>query len=165
MFAEQVPLDYYAGNYRQVDADRPCLNTDVQVAGIPGVPAARVLFEVERLFAELRRHLTRFELSWATLSPRERRTRLAIILGALIGRFIQVHPFVNGNGRISRLVWAWGLIRFNVPPQVRIRKHPEDPEYDHVMASAMTGDFAPLALYILEHMVVATPPTLISPEQ
>ena len=162
MFKSHVPLDYYAGNYRQIDVQRPCLDVNVEVAGIRGFPPGRVIFEMEQLFTDLPRQLARLETSWPQCSPQDRAKRLATILGILIGRFIQVHPFVNGNGRTSRLLWAWGLIRFGVPPQVRVRNHPENPTYDQIMGYAMDGDFRHLALFILQHLA-AKPPGIISP--
>lgn len=157
MFREQVPLDYYAGNLRQDDPSRPCLQTDVAVEGIAGVPYQRVISEMQRLFERSRFEVARLETGWSQLAPQQRTMRLAIILGELIGGFIRIHPFINGNGRSSRLLWAWGLIRFGVPPQVRIRRHPENPTYNFVMAQAMRGDFAPLAPFILTHLAQRPP--------
>ncbi len=152
MFVHHVPLDYYAGNYRQVDPSRPCLEKNVEVSGIAGAPYNIVDSEMRRLFDVARLHLISLEINWPRLSPNERSKRLAIILAMMIGRFIQIHPFVNGNGRVSRLLWAWGLIRFGVPPQLRVRRHPEHPKYNSVMAKAMQGDFSPLALFIITHL-------------
>ena len=164
MFASQVPLDYYAGNYRQVDPSRPCLQMDVAVAGIRGESYHNVAREMELLFDRFRQQVSVLEVHWPGISPQVRTKRLAIILGTLVGRFIQIHPFINGNGRCSRLLWTWGLIRFGVPPQVRIRNHPENPKYNQVMAKAMQGDFSHLAFFILAHMVTK-PPALVSPDK
>lgn len=157
MFATQVPLEYYAGNFRQVDADWPCLNVSVNVAGIQGEAASDVISETDKLFANMQSHLSVMELQWPQLTPYQRAIRFAIILGTLIGRFIQVHPFVNGNGRTSRLLWAWGLMRFGVPPQMRIRKHPEDPNYNFIMSKAMQGEFSHLSFFILNHLTSQRP--------
>ncbi len=157
MFTGHVPLDYYAGNYRGVDPSRPCLQTNVAAAGIAGAPYQVVTSEMERLFDGLRQHIASLEIDWSRLTPHERVKKLAITLGMVIGRFIQIHPFINGNGRISRLLWAWGLIRFGVPLQVRVRRHPEDPTYNFVMAQAMRGNFEHLALFILTHLTRYAP--------
>ncbi len=164
MFARHVPLSYYAGNYRQVDPSRPCLDVNVWVAGQKGADASEVPETMRLHFEQVRRILTALEVQWPSMSAQDRAKRCAVTLGYAIGQFIKVHPFVNGNGRTSRLLWAWGLIRFNVPPQVRIRTRPENPKYAQVMAQAMSGNFAPLALFILTHMVVA-PPALELPPQ
>lgn len=157
MFSSCVPLDYYAGNFRQVDPLRPCLRINVQVAGIRGETPERVGREIELLFQDMETHLGQLELRWSQLAPRERSEQLAITLGAMVGRFIQIHPFINGNGRTSRLLWAWGLMRFGVPPQVRVGRHPEQPTYNEVMAKAMRGDFTHLSLFILKHLADNSP--------
>jgi fido (protein-threonine AMPylation protein) len=159
MFRQHVPLDYYAGNFRQVDTTRPCLGIDVWVAGVDGEHFARVPQEVATLFERLRKELNSLEYSWPELTPGQRVIRLSIVLGRVVGRFIQIHPFVNGNGRTSRLLWAWGLLRFGVPPQIRVRQHPEQPNYNSIMADAMRGDFNHLSLFILEHLM-GKPPSL-----
>ena len=159
MFELQVPLDYYAGNFRQIDPSRPCLQINVQVGGIAGFTPDCVLAQVNTMFLNLRAELAKLESDWHKLSPDDRAKRLAIILGYLIGRFIQIHPFINGNGRTSRLLWAWGLLRFGVSPQVRVRQHPEHTSYNFVMAKAMQGDFNYLSLFILTHLTENTPRT------
>jgi hypothetical protein len=55
---------------------------------------------------------------------------------------------MNGNGRVSRLVWAWGVFRYGLPVQCRISPRPGHP-YGHLMSEAMRGRFGPLALHIL----------------
>jgi hypothetical protein len=100
--------------------------------------------------------ISQAELRWPDMRPQERANRLALILATLIGRFIQIHPFLNGNGRISRLLWAWGLLRFGVPIQCRIHPRPQPP-YGDVMGAAMHGDFGPLALLILRHFAEHEP--------
>ncbi|MDA1050309.1 MAG: FAD-dependent oxidoreductase [Planctomycetota bacterium] len=79
-------------------------------------------------------------------------------VGASIRNFgmIQIHPFLNGNGRASRILWAWGLVRFGVPIQGRIHLRP-DPPYNDVMREAMRGNYGPLALQILQHLSVHSP--------
>ncbi len=157
MFSSHVPLDYYAGNFRQVDASRPCLQVNVEVEGVAGESPECVPLEVNNVFDLLRRNLASLERLWPQLTAAERARRLAIVLGTVIGRFIQIHPFINGNGRTSRLLWAWGLMRFGIPPQIRIRQHPENPKYDFVMAKAMQGDFDHLSLFILGHLTMNAP--------
>lgn len=163
LFRDFVPLHYYAGNYRQTDPARPCLAVDVGIQGRRGTPSQSVTSEMESLFFRLRATLIQFELNWPILSPAERARRLALLLAALIGRFIRIHPLVNGNGRVSRLLWAWGLLRFGVSPQCRIHPRPTPP-YADVMAQSMAGDDGPLALHILRHLA-SEQPTLQIPTE
>lgn len=156
LFRRFVPIAYYAGNYRQDDVSRVCLGQNVRVGTESGSPFQVVLREINVLFEEFRVTLARTEISWSAISPTERARRVAIILATLIGRFIKIHPFINGNGRVSRLLWAWGLLRLGVPIQCRIAPRPELP-YGPIMSEAMTGNYGLLALYILQHLAAYPP--------
>lgn len=160
IFAGFVPLDYYAGNYRQADPRRVCLGVDVNVDGIPGSSYRMVILEIGSLFDELGRELASQEARWTTLTPQDRALFVATWIATLVGHFVRIHPFINGNGRISRFVWSWGLLRVGLPIQCRIIDRP-GPPYGDLMKAAMERDFAPLTLYILRAMAGASPgPTL-----
>lgn len=156
MFRTFVPLGYYAGNYRQHDVSRPCLGQDVIVGQNPGMPFPLVVQEIRRLFEQFGIALRKTEILWPTLSPPERAKRFAILMANLIGGFIKIHPFLNGNGRLSRFLWAWGLIRFGVPIQCRIAPRP-DPPYGQLMEESMQGNYGRLALFILQHLPAHPP--------
>jgi hypothetical protein len=100
--------------------------------------------------------LRALEVRWSQLDTLLRTKQLAAICALAIGRFIRIHPFLNGNGRTSRLLWAALLTRFAVPPQARIVPRPEEP-YSQVMRAAMHGDDGPLMALILAGMATATP--------
>ncbi len=106
MFKLHVPLAYYAGNFRQMNPLWPRLQVNVQVEGIQGESPDRVGDEIERLFESVHRQMASMEIRWPELTPKERTLRLAVILGHMVGRFIQIHPFINGNSLTSRLLWA-----------------------------------------------------------
>jgi hypothetical protein len=156
LFGPFVPLAYYAGRFRCDDPLAICLGVDVEVGGVPGAPFQQVGRLMSDLEERARLSISQAELRWPDMRPQERANRLALILATLIGRFIQIHPFLNGNGRISRLLWAWGLLRFGVPIQCRIHPRPQPP-YGDVMGAAMHGDFGPLALLILRHFAEHEP--------
>ena len=160
LFRDFVPLDYYAGNYRQHDSSRICLGINIRVAGVPGSPFRRVRQDLATLLGQLRVTLAQTELHWPALGGTERAKRLALILATLIGCFIRIHPFINGNGRVSRLIWAWGLLRFGVPIQCRIHPRPLSP-YSDVMREAMLGNDGPLAFHILQRL--GTHPPKVNP--
>jgi fido (protein-threonine AMPylation protein) len=158
MFEGRVPLDYYAGNFRQDDPTQPCLAKNVGVAGVPGSSYHLVIQHMALAFAELGTQHGIFEVRWATLPPRQRALRLAQLIAFGVGRFVQIHPFLNGNGRVSRLIWAWGLLRFGLPPQCRVSRRP-GPPYEMLMAEAMKGNFAPMAVHVLS-AISRVPPAL-----
>ncbi len=104
IFSSIVPLDYYAGNFRQRHNEMVCLGIDVHVGGIPAISFHRVLAAMATLNDQLRKSLAQTELRWEVLTPEQRAHHVAGIAAVLIGTFIRVHPFRNGNGRLSRLI-------------------------------------------------------------
>src|SRR5436190_23548472 len=80
MFAEQVPLDYYAGNYRQDDSVRICLGVNVSVGGLAGAHFKVVLPQIQQLFSEARQHMANLEVLWPTITPQQRVIRLSQII-------------------------------------------------------------------------------------
>ncbi len=158
MFRGLVPLSYYAGNFRQNDALRPCLGIDVEIGMHLGDSFDVVIRNIEALFARTRESISIVELGWGNLDPQSKALRLAVIIGSFIGAFIKIHPFVNGNGRASRLLWAAALIRFGVSAQCRIHPRPhESTPYGVIMEAAMTGDFRPVQLAVLMHLAINRP--------
>ncbi len=151
LFRNFVPVDYYAGNWRGVDKSRPCLQENVSVEGISGSHFRVVHRHMFALFHAVRLQLSQLELAWEMLQPPERALRLAIIVANFVGGFIQIHPFLNGNGRTSRLIWRWCLLRFGVPIQCCVHPRPLPP-YGGLMRDAMRGDYRPLTLYVLDHL-------------
>jgi hypothetical protein len=70
--------------------------------------------------------------------------------------WIRIHPFANGNGRTARL-WANSLLlRYGLPPVVRLRPRP-DGGYGAAGARAMVGDWMPTAA-VLRKMLLALHP-------
>lgn len=152
VFSSVVPVNYYAGNFRQSAPTIPCLAVDVEVGGLPGSHHATVIPDVERLCSDFNREWLALSREWHAYSASERSINAATVIGILIGRFVQIHPFLNGNGRISRIIWAFALRRAGVNPQVRIRLRPRGPAYGAAMAAAMKGDFREAQAMVLRHL-------------
>jgi hypothetical protein len=58
--------------------------------------------------------------------------------------WVRIHPFANGNGRTAR-IWANALLmRYGLPPAVRLRPRP-DGGYGLAGAAAMHGNWRPTA--------------------
>ncbi len=58
--------------------------------------------------------------------------------------WIRVHPFANSNGRTAR-IWANVLLmRYGLPPVLRLRPRP-DAGYARLAAAAMGGNWGPTA--------------------
>jgi fido (protein-threonine AMPylation protein) len=151
LFNKFVPLDYYAGHFRKNNNERICLEMNVHVCGIPSTPFQNVLQEIYLLFDELKINLENLEINWKIIAPKERTWRLAILLSYCVGKFIKIHPFINGNGRASRFLWLWFLLRFGVPKQVRVSSRP-NPPYQDLMREAMNGNYSALTIYVFEYL-------------
>jgi fido (protein-threonine AMPylation protein) len=160
LFSGLTPKDfeYYAGHYRQRNAYLPCLQQNVEVMGISGADYWEVPHLMAMLFGGIRAAIASLELRWRDLTAKEQARHVALFIGWLIANFIRIHPFLNGNGRISRLLWGRGLLRFNVPAQCRISPRPADP-YESLMGQAMRGNDGPLYLHVPQALA-SVPPTL-----
>jgi hypothetical protein len=155
LFREFVPIHYYAGNFRQDDHSRICLGINVGVGGVPGSHFRKVNSLIESLIENARLSISKIEIQWPLLPSDERAKKVALITAKIIGEFIRIHP-LNGNGRVSRLLWCWGLFRFSVPQQCRIHPRPIQP-YSELMRASMSNDDGPLALCILQHLAANRP--------
>lgn len=58
--------------------------------------------------------------------------------------WVRIHPFMNGNGRSARLWANFVLLRYGLPPAIRLRPRP-DGGYGRAAARAMAGDWEPTA--------------------
>lgn len=163
-FRAVVPLDYYAGGFRQDDPRRPCLACNVAVGGAKGFDYRVVLGAVEELCGFVAQELGHLELGWQALRLDERQQRIATVVGVAIGRFVHIHPFRNGNGRISRMFWTVLLARLGLPRQLSVLRRP-GPPYGNVMEAAMAGNYAPAVAMVLRALAAGPmpPPTLPAP--
>jgi len=65
--------------------------------------------------------------------------------------FIAIHPFIDGNGRVSRLLFNWMLLRENLPPiDFPSENHIE---YTDLMEISRDGDSIPLVDYLLDRIL------------
>jgi fido (protein-threonine AMPylation protein) len=155
LFERTVPVPYYAGNYRQEDPFKPCLDQDIHVDGTLGAPAA----DVERLmkkFSEQLQAATQSTDEYLASRTGPLRVKAAVQIAAFAGgSIIQIHPFINGNGRIARLAMNFYLHRYLGFTPFFIDR-PTNPDYSAASAIAMaTGNFVPLYQYLLELIAVS----------
>lgn len=156
MFSRYAPIPYYAGHYRQNNEAYPCLAINVRVGNNLGVDFKNVQHNMNQLLSDYAADLQSLEKNWASLTPINRLQKYSLSLTKLIAIFIKIHPFLNGNGHISRLIWRWGLRRLNVQPQVRVHPRPVHP-YGPIMGEAMQGNLGPLYNSILFY-IISNPP-------
>lgn len=66
-------------------------------------------------------------------------------------KFVRIHPFDDGNGRISRLLMNYVLLKNGYPPV--IIKSADKANYLRVLHQADVGDYEPLINYVGEQVV------------
>jgi fido (protein-threonine AMPylation protein) len=150
IFRESVPIPYYAGNYRADDPGRPCLRQDVQVGGLPGAPFAKVPRLMRGLSDEMRHLVVETDKYVASGPIPVNRARAVVQLAALYsGKFLRIHPFLNCNGRTSRLISNYILHRYGYPmPYYNPYPRP-GVQYENAAAASMVGNFDPMFQYLL----------------
>jgi fido (protein-threonine AMPylation protein) len=151
LFQSAVPLWYYAGNVRQDDHAKPCLKVDVHVNGVTGTHWTDVEDQMKRFSAELERATNATDEYLATARPMEQRVKVAAQIAAFAGgTIIRIHPFLNGNGRMARLVMNFFIHRYlGIMPFYIDR--PKHPDYSSASAAVMgSGSFIPLMQYLVE---------------
>lgn len=135
------------GNYRGRFRGEPGLETmRVWIGAREGVrPAA-----VARALAAFERTLLRAVAALDTRYPQGQELDVdglaaVVDLSAWAhAEWVRMHPFANGNGRTAR-IWANTiLMRYGLPPVVRLRPRPDD-GYGPAGAAAMDGDWRPTA--------------------
>lgn len=114
-------------------------DNEVRIAGSEHTPpkAADVPKLLEYLFSE-------FYLEKKTLHPIE----LATLLH---NRFVNIHPFTDGNGRTARLLMNWVLIRNKFPPVIIEVSNKE--KYYNTIDAADKGDQKPFALFLCHQLL------------
>ena len=76
----------------------------------------------------------------------------AVIVAAdLHYRFVRIHPFDDGNGRIARLLMNYHLLKNNLPPVVI--KSEDKKNYLRALQEADAGDLDSIRAYIGEKLV------------
>lgn len=117
---------------------------DVEIGSAPGVPSTRVAVELEEFQARLQEEIGLLDKAHPVGSELDA-DGLAQVLQLAAwahAEWVRIHPFANGSGRTARL-WANSiLLRYGVPPVVRLRPRP-DGGYEQAAARAMQGDWEP----------------------
>jgi Fic family protein len=114
-------------------------DSEVRIAGsehVPPKPAA-----VPKLLEEL---FSQFYSEKRTLHPIE--------LAALLhNRFVNIHPFTDGNGRTARLLMNWILLRNKFPPVIIEVSNKE--QYYKAIENADKGDQKPFAIFLCNQLL------------
>src|SRR6266567_2457423 len=77
-------------------------------------------------------------------TPTDRACAVVQLAALYAGKFIQIHPFINGNGRMSRLTVNYVFQRYGYPmPYYNPYPRPAA-DYSAVGHACMAGNFDPL---------------------
>ena len=149
LFAGVVPVPYYAGNYRSAELRHPCLNVDNEVAGVPGAPFQEVPSRMAEFSGRLESLTTDTDNFVGTQKSPEVKLKAAAQIAAFAaGTLIQIHPFLNGNGRIARFTADFFFNRYGFRMPFYVNRPPEA-DYPGACRAAMLGDFVPLLQYFI----------------
>lgn len=161
IFAAAVPLKYYAGNFRGADPKKyPCLAGDAHLMAptgavlSSGTPFAQVETQMRQFSSELVANTEQTDRFISGTNSLAERLKVAVQLAAFChGTLVRIHPFVNGNGRMSRITTDYFLYRYGFPfafwpPTVR-----PGLGYEQAAHECMQGNNRPLYEYLLTVMV------------
>ena len=114
----------------------------VRIGPHEGVPPSRVKKKLEEFEHTLQEVLSKLDKHYAKGSELDTDGLQAVIDVAAWAHaeWVRIHPFANGNGRTARLWANYVLIRYGLPPVVRLRPRPDD-GYGDAGAAAMTGNW------------------------
>jgi fido (protein-threonine AMPylation protein) len=143
LFNGLAPHPDYLGNFRNLDKVPECLqDLHVHVAGVYGSPPDAVLDDVDQFISEFRDRTEHIDKIWGALKDVKTIFGVDQIVKLAAwshGEWVRIHPFMNGNGRTSRLWVNYVLLRYDFPP-IAIRPRPPSPYGVAAMASMRDGD-------------------------
>jgi hypothetical protein len=134
-------------------------NCQVRIGRALGVPSTDVADELQLFETRLQAAVSALDQKYSVGVDLDTDGLAAVIdLAAWAhAEWVRIHPFANGNGRTAR-VWAnLILVRYGIPPAVRLRPRPEG-DYGAACARAMQGDWQPTALVFRVMVREATAP-------
>ena len=98
IFRDVVPLSYYAGNFRCDDPARPCLAKGVTIGSYQGADYHVVSSEMDSYSSALHSYTLQTDSFMAAQPSFANKVKASLQLASWgVGRFVQVHPFLNGN--------------------------------------------------------------------
>jgi hypothetical protein len=139
-----VPDPLYVGRFR---GESGLENCQVRIGSALGVPPADVADELQQFETRLHAAVSALDQKYPVGVDLDTDGLAAVIdLAAWAhAEWVRMHPFANGHGRTAR-VWAnLILVRYGIPPAVRLRPRPGG-GYGAACARARQGDWQPTAL-------------------
>ena len=144
-----VPHREYVGGFRgEVGKLKNCR---VLIGSAEGVPPNSVAGELKAFETRLRRVVNELDKLYKpdVELDADGLTSVLEVAAWTHSQWVRIHPFANGSGRTARL-WANAiLMRYGVPPVVRLRPRP-DAGYAAATANAMQDDWIPTLIAFQE---------------
>lgn len=144
----RLPVSYYAGEIRDSDSRFPELyGYEVSIGALPGLASRLVPAALSRFEAAMQEAVAALDpaivVGTRPAGVAQLRSVLTFCANAH-GEWVRIHPFANGNGRTAR-IWAnWCVLRYGLPPFVRLKPRPEGALYATASALSMRGDHQPM---------------------
>jgi hypothetical protein len=154
----ELPVAYYAGGIRDSDPAEPdLLDHEVMWGGQPATPASDVWPQLRAFEAAAAQAVATLD---AAIPPGEQPADIEglesvlALAAALHNEWVRIHPHVNGNGRIARCWANWILLRYGLPPVVRLRPRPDQQLYLRAAKLARQRLHGPMQRYF-QHLLRA----------
>ena len=145
MFKGIAPADEI-GDFRDQDQVPKALReVNVGVGKLLGADYKKVLDEVADFEKEFRKRTKGCDSVWSSLGKSKSGYALDQIVKLAAwahGEWVQIHPFINGNGRTSRLWMNYVITRYGMEPLAIIRSRPDSP-YGEAAAQSMKKAIIP----------------------
>lgn len=146
---------YYAGNYR--GQDFLCLrNASVRILADPkvGHPPEAVIQNMAVLAGDITHALAECDVAWkvpnAVVSEIEKLTKVVSVATAIFVYFLEIHPYINGNGHAARFILIATLARHGIfLRRWAMHPRPADPPYGAAIRQYRSGDRGPLERFVL----------------
>jgi hypothetical protein len=146
-----VPKPEYVGRFRGEPGVRA---TRVWIGGIEGTAPADVAKQIKQFEQRLQRTVAALDDRYPVDQELNADGVAAVIdlCAWAHSEWVRIHPFANGNGRTARLWTNSLLMRYGLPPAVRLRPRP-DREYGTACARAMAGDWKPTVAVFMKMLL------------
>jgi prophage maintenance system killer protein len=132
---------------------RICLGQLVVAAGGVGMSASGVPSALAKLCDHLNQSLAK-AASWS-FPPPKKMLAVANLLASAAVSFLKIHPFLDGNSRMARLLLLVLTLRLELPGILTVVP-PVEPEFSALKKAAMRGETRPWIAYIVR--VLASSP-------
>ena len=145
---EQQPLNEWAIRnlhsiiLKNIDSEHAGVfrNENVLISGAKHIPP-----KPHEIYEQMQKMMRLYEKSWASLHPVVRATLLH-------GEFVKIHPFIDGNGRTSRLLLNFELMKAGYPPII-IQNAERARYYEAIDGAHTTQNYEPFIRLVAERVL------------